>query len=97
MEFTLLIVRIQDALKMLEPLCKDRVDLTRQGWLANAHLYLTHVVSCVTAAMIAMAMVLIQHNEVKEPKCEAKRLLPNSSLVCKSLCLQSQDVPQGAG
>jgi 26S proteasome regulatory subunit N2 len=45
----------KDALNVLEPLCKDRVDLTRQG------------------ALIATAMVLIQHNEVKEPKVKTFR------------------------
>lgn len=40
----------KDALALLEPLLKDRVDFVRQ------------------AAFISMAMVLIQHNEVSEPK-----------------------------
>jgi 26S proteasome regulatory subunit N2 len=45
----------KDALNVLEPLCKDRVDLTRQG------------------ALIATSMVLIQHNDVKEPKVKTFR------------------------
>jgi 26S proteasome regulatory subunit N2 len=46
---------MKEALALLEPLCKDRVDFVRQ------------------AAFIGMAMVLIQHNEVKEPKVKTVR------------------------
>ncbi len=41
---------MKEALSLLEPLLRDRVDFVRQ------------------AAFIAMAMVLIQNNETKEPK-----------------------------
>ncbi len=46
---------LKEALQLLEPLSKDRVDFVRQG------------------AMLAQAMVLIQHNETKEPKVKALR------------------------
>src|SRR6185437_1572161 len=54
-----------DALKLLEPLSKDRVDFVRQG------------------ALIAQSMVLIQHNETKEPKVKAVRKALFDSLSLK--------------
>jgi len=55
----------KDALNVLEPLCKDRVDLVRQG------------------AMIAMAMVLIQINEAKEPRVKTFRKILAEALAAK--------------
>jgi len=46
---------MKEAIELLAPLMKDRVDFVRQG------------------ALIAMSMVLIQHNEVKEPMVKKLR------------------------
>jgi 26S proteasome regulatory subunit N2 len=54
-----------EALAMLEPMLKDRVDFVRQG------------------AFIAMSMVLIQHNDVLEPKVKSFRKAITDSMVVK--------------
>jgi len=56
---------LKEAINLLEPLCKDRVDFVRQG------------------AFIGMAMVLIQHNEVKEPKVKSVRKMFVDALALK--------------
>lgn len=54
------------ALKVLEPLLKDRVDYVRQG------------------AFIGAAMVLMQHNKVKEPMADTLRTMIFETLAKKS-------------
>jgi 26S proteasome regulatory subunit N2 len=52
----------QEALELLEPLLKDKVDYVRQS------------------AMIAISMVLIQHNKKKEPKAAVVRQAFNDAI-----------------
>lgn len=70
---------LKEAIQLLEPLLKDRVDFVRQG------------------AFIAMAMVLIQHNEVLEPKVKTFRKAINEVIAAKSETMQKVGAILAAG
>jgi len=69
----------KDALALLEPLLKDRVEFVRQG------------------AFIAMAMVLIQHNDVSEPKVATFRQSINDAMAAKADTMTKVGALIGAG
>jgi len=69
----------KEAIALLEPLLKDRVDFVKQG------------------AFIAMSMVLIQHNEVLEPKVKAFRKAITEIIGAKTETMQKVGAIIGAG
>eukprot|EP00456_Euglypha_rotunda_P027569 TRINITY_DN22016_c0_g1_i8.p1 TRINITY_DN22016_c0_g1~~TRINITY_DN22016_c0_g1_i8.p1 ORF type:complete len:233 (-),score=48.07 TRINITY_DN22016_c0_g1_i8:19-717(-) len=70
---------MKEAIDLLEPLTKDRVDHVRQG------------------ALIALSMVLIQHNETKEPMVKKLRKLFVDSLGRKGDTMTKLGAILGAG
>jgi 26S proteasome regulatory subunit N2 len=70
---------LAEALTLLQPLQKDRVDFVRQG------------------AFIAAAMVLIQHNEHKEPKVKLLRKAFEDTIASKGDTMTKMGAILGAG
>jgi len=69
----------KEALDLLEPLLKDRVDLVRQG------------------AYVAMSLVLMQHNEVQEPKVKTFRKAINDAMSLRGDTMTKFGAIFGAG